>query len=732
MKTSTQIWKRAAATLLATLVASIGATSLGLAGPADSGDELREEFHQTYPLSATGRVSVRNVSGAVHITGWDRNEVRVDVVKRATKRERLAEAEIKVESTGDSIRIWTKYPDHNLRLGRDENDRSDSGASVDYTISVPRGARLDSVDLVSGTLDITGITGDVRASCVSGHLKASGLSGEAKLSTVSGSLEAVFDRVSDSKPITLSTVNGSVVTTFPSDMQAQVRANTVNGPITNDFGLEVRHGPYVGNELNGQLGKGGATIRLNSVNGHLTIQHAADGKAVSPVTSLLPPQTDRAVARVRMGRQSSAEVVKARQNVAQARAQLQRAQREANNDGQRQATRALTQAERDVAQARADLQRVQSGANSDAQKAASQAMTEAERKLAEAQAALRQLQSENTSEQREKSQAVGEAERELAAAQAELQRSERDEDREAQRERESELRVARAEFARVQREMQVTIRREVRTEARSETRAAAREAVRASGTGLRFNSTESKSFTVSGKPRVTIGTFDGRITIHAWDKNEVMYTASKRTFDENALKGIALRAEQKGSEVSIIATLDEAYVHRLAGVKSVNAFTGIEVYVPRETSIHASTGEGGMTVEGVSGEIDLRNTSGSIVANNCKGRLTVNGGSGRVEVGRFDGELDARAGNGGLHLDGRFRQLTAQTNNEPIVLSLSPDTNAVIETNAASVMNELQATEESGQSQRVKRFKIGSGGPLFTLHAGESRIYLRPAGSGPM
>ncbi|HEY3037594.1 MAG TPA: hypothetical protein VGJ66_02600, partial [Pyrinomonadaceae bacterium] len=47
------------------------------------GDELTEEFHQTYPLSPTGRVSVANINGDVHINVWDQNSVKVDAVKRA-------------------------------------------------------------------------------------------------------------------------------------------------------------------------------------------------------------------------------------------------------------------------------------------------------------------------------------------------------------------------------------------------------------------------------------------------------------------------------------------------------------------------------------------------------------------------------------------------------------------------------------------------------------------------
>jgi DUF4097 and DUF4098 domain-containing protein YvlB len=209
---------------------------------------------------------------------------------------------------------------------------------------------------------------------------------------------------------------------------------------------------------------------------------------------------------------------------------------------------------------------------------------------------------------------------------------------------------------------------------------------------------------------------------------------TKRTVEENTMKGIFLRAEQKGSDVSISASLDDAYVQRVAGVKSINAYASIEIYVPRNASIHASTGEGGMEVEGISGEIDLRNGSGSIVATNCKGSLTVNAGSGRVQVSGFDGELDARTGKAGrVYLGGHFTKLSAQTNNEPIVLALSPDTNAIIEANSSSVTNEgLQATEETGPSQRPRRFKVGRGGPLFTLSSGAGRIILRRGDSGPM
>src|SRR2546425_60224 len=163
-----------------------------------SGDELREEFHQTYPLSANGRVSIENINGGVRISVWDQNEVKVDAVKRAYRRERLEEAKIEVNTTADSIRIKTEYPE------RDYNNP----ATVEYSLTIPRRARIESVEVINGSLDIDGAEGDVKASSINGYVKARALTGEVRLSTVNGGLEATFTRLDEAKPVSLNSVNG--------------------------------------------------------------------------------------------------------------------------------------------------------------------------------------------------------------------------------------------------------------------------------------------------------------------------------------------------------------------------------------------------------------------------------------------------------------------------------------------------------------------------------------------
>ncbi|OLD17572.1 MAG: hypothetical protein AUI85_06585 [Acidobacteriales bacterium 13_1_40CM_3_55_5] len=229
---------------------------------AENRGQFTQEFHQTYALAAGGRVALANINGSVHIS--------------------LDEAKIVVDASTDSVSIRTEYPDHNLTFSDDDRNNP---ASVEYTLSVPRNARLDGIKLINGALDVQGIAGEVRASCINGHLKASGLGGPVKLSTINNRVEAQFDRLGASS-VELASVNGTVLLTMPSDSKAELEASTVHGGISNDFGLRVRNHRIVGHDLHGELAGGGARIKLSNVNGTIEIHHASDNRTLSPVKDL--------------------------------------------------------------------------------------------------------------------------------------------------------------------------------------------------------------------------------------------------------------------------------------------------------------------------------------------------------------------------------------------------------------------------------------------------------------
>jgi len=74
---------------------------------------------------------------------WDVNEVKVDAIKRAEDEQDLKDEEIRVDATADSISIETKYHQRE-ETWRNSHHR---GAEVEYTLTVPRNARLDEIKL---------------------------------------------------------------------------------------------------------------------------------------------------------------------------------------------------------------------------------------------------------------------------------------------------------------------------------------------------------------------------------------------------------------------------------------------------------------------------------------------------------------------------------------------------------------------------------------------------------
>jgi hypothetical protein len=247
-------------------------------------DEI-EKFEQSYPLSKNGNVSVSNVNGSITVEAWDKDEVKLEATKIADSKESLADVDIDVTSTADSFSVEADYKSWKW------NDKRNEGRSrkleVDFKLWVPRTAVLNEIETVNGSATVSKFTNVIKISAVNGNVMATNLRGTANLSTVNGTVNADFDRVDGASKINLSTVNGTVSLMIPSDVNATIKADSLNGNITNDFGLPVRKGQYVGRDLYGRVGSGEASIKLNSVNGRLSIGRKNDGHSPNPATNLL-------------------------------------------------------------------------------------------------------------------------------------------------------------------------------------------------------------------------------------------------------------------------------------------------------------------------------------------------------------------------------------------------------------------------------------------------------------
>ncbi len=246
-----------------------------------------EKFEQTYPLNANGRVSVSNVNGSITVEAWDRSEVKLEYTKIADTKERLADVDVKIDAKPEYFRVDTDYGDWKKGSAGDHWGNG-SKLVVEMHLIVPRTAFLNEIETVNGSVTVSKFTNFVKVSAVNGTVNAMNLRGNVNLSTVNGEVVADLDKVEAGSKISLETVNGKANLIIPSDSNATVKADSLNGNITNDFGLPVRKGKYVGRDLYGRLGSGEVQIKLNSVNGGLSIGHKNDGRVLSPAVNLLP------------------------------------------------------------------------------------------------------------------------------------------------------------------------------------------------------------------------------------------------------------------------------------------------------------------------------------------------------------------------------------------------------------------------------------------------------------
>jgi hypothetical protein len=244
-----------------------------------------ERFEQTYNLSLNGEVKAANINGSIKISTWDSPQVRLVAVKSADNPENLKYVQVKVESTDSTFSVKAEYPESNRTKEDRWNNLGD--VKVEFELTVPRTADLAGITTVNGDVIIDGPAGNTKATTVNGTVKATNLGGAAKLTTVNGSVEADFDNLLAGSDIKLSTVNGTVNLMLPSDADATIKANSLSGSITNDFGLPVRKGEFVGRDLYGRLGNGDISIKLSSVSGSLAVNRKNDGRSVNPATNLL-------------------------------------------------------------------------------------------------------------------------------------------------------------------------------------------------------------------------------------------------------------------------------------------------------------------------------------------------------------------------------------------------------------------------------------------------------------
>ncbi len=219
-----------------------------------------KDFHQSYPLQPGGTFELQNVNGPVEVQGWDRDVIEIDAVKIAREKESdLDRVMIEVDAKPNDVSVATRYP---------QNEGVE--VAVEYTVRVPHGARVEHIGTVNGTLKVAGVDTVEDLHTVNGNIEVYEGGGNVHAHTTNGNVHLELSHFLDEKGLAAETTNGSVLLAVPQDTQANLEARSLNGNFYSELAFS-QEATLLPREMRGKFGKGGAPIRLNTVNGGIQI-----------------------------------------------------------------------------------------------------------------------------------------------------------------------------------------------------------------------------------------------------------------------------------------------------------------------------------------------------------------------------------------------------------------------------------------------------------------------------
>jgi putative adhesin len=225
-------------------------------------------------VSAGHWVRAANTNGHTDVRQGTTDRVEVTAVKR-WRRGNPENVRLEMKKVGEDVQICALYGDQQSCENRDDNHswrkNDDDDVAVDFTIVLPRGARV-SATTVNGGVDVTGATSEVEATSVNGDVMVETSGGPLRATTVNGTVTAKVSATSSNEPMTFTTVNGQVTAILPSNTGADVEMTTVNGSFRSDFEITMR-GRIDPHNMSLHVGPpGGPRIRLTTVNGDVNLR----------------------------------------------------------------------------------------------------------------------------------------------------------------------------------------------------------------------------------------------------------------------------------------------------------------------------------------------------------------------------------------------------------------------------------------------------------------------------
>ena len=269
-----------------------------------------EKIQQNFDIKAGEKIELININGSVIITGWDKQQVEMIVVKRTSKKEdELKKVEIKVtEKYGlkiETIHLKKKPKvSVNCELKVPRNVELKLIRSSNGSIKIEKVGIVHKLVTSNGSIKLFNSKGEVEAQTSNGSIKVDGLEGsivaqssngsidirnvnyygEASTSNASikmfnigtilgihtsnGTIKAELNKLMNDLDVTTS--NGSITLYLGTSLDADIKASTSNSSINIKDDVKLNTNQLSRSHLSGSIGNGGHQIYSHTSNGSIT------------------------------------------------------------------------------------------------------------------------------------------------------------------------------------------------------------------------------------------------------------------------------------------------------------------------------------------------------------------------------------------------------------------------------------------------------------------------------
>lgn len=202
-----------------------------------------------YTPKVKGKIEITNLLGEVSLQNATGNAIVIESDFNMERPER-AEGLKLLGSAEDNT-------DLGINVSEENGIVSIQGATrqvrdYKYKILIPAGMAVNldyGSPFAKEDINVDSFTGSLEIKTLNASVKITKSSGPFTINTIGGNIEVVFDKLNQSEPTSLATINGIIDVTMPAAEKANVEISTINGNVYNNLDLKTTSKPVEKNKL---------------------------------------------------------------------------------------------------------------------------------------------------------------------------------------------------------------------------------------------------------------------------------------------------------------------------------------------------------------------------------------------------------------------------------------------------------------------------------------------------